>query len=137
MIVQAGLLRPAAATVALLLVAKHPHHLAARVAEGQYTDVHFGAHPANLYPQLTKVSLQLFAWPGFVAHRRLTALAQRFSPRLHRSLDGAQAHPDSLLFQQLLPHHLGVAVVLLELLLQPLPVAIELASAVRCAVRLP
>ena len=109
--------------MALLLVAKHPHHLPARVAEGQYTDVHFGAHPANLYPQLTKVSLQLFAWPGFVVHRCLTALAQRFWPRLHLSLDGAQTHPDSLLFQQFL--------------LQPLAMLIKSPWTVEGAVRLP
>ena len=123
--------------VALALLPEHPHHLPARVAQGQHAEVHFGAHPADQHPQLTKVGLQLLAWPGLVANRGLTALAQRLSPGLHGPLDGAQAHHDALVFEQLLPHHLGVAVVLLKLLLQPLAVFIQLATAAAAVVGLP
>jgi len=52
-------------------------------------------------------------------------------------LDRPLTHQDPLLFQQLLPQDLGVAVVLLELLQQPFPMAVELAGAIGCAVRLP
>ena len=123
--------------VALLLLPIHPDHLPPRVSERQYAEVHFGPHPADRHPQLTEVSLQLLSGPRFVAHRRLSALPQRLPPGLHRPLHRPLTHTDPLLFQQLLPQHLGVAVVLLELLLQPLPVAIELAGAIGCAVRLP
>lgn len=64
-------------------------------------------------------------------------LGQRLTPGPHRTLLPAQSHRDALLLHQLLPHHLAVAVVLLELLLQPLPVPIDLARAVGSAVRLP
>ena len=99
--------------------------------------MHFGLHPADRHPQLTKVRLQLLAGPRLIAHRRLGTLPQRLPPGLHRPLHRPLAHPDPLLFQQLLPQHLSVAVVLLELLLQPLQVAVELAGAIGRAVRLP
>ena len=99
--------------------------------------MHLGPHSTDRHPKLTEVSLQLLSGPGLVAHRRLRALPQRLPPGLHRTFHRPLAHTDPLLFQQLLPHHLGVAVVLLKLLLQPLPVAIELAGAIGRAVRLP
>ena len=99
--------------------------------------MHLGPHPTDRHPQLTKVGLQLLSGPRLVAHGRLSALPQRLPPGLHRTLHRPLAHTDPLLFQQLLPQHLGVAVVLLELLLQPLAVAVELAGAMVRAVRLP
>ena len=62
----------------------HPHHQPPRVAQGQDAEVHLGPHPADQHPQLTKVGLQLLAWPSLVANRGLTALAQRLPPVLLR-----------------------------------------------------
>jgi hypothetical protein len=47
--------------VALPLLAEHPHHLAARLAQGQHAQVHLGPHPADRHPQLTEIGLQLLA----------------------------------------------------------------------------
>jgi hypothetical protein len=99
--------------------------------------VDLGPHPADRHPQLPEIRLQLLSRWRLVAHRRLTALPQRLAPGLHRPFHRPQAHPDPLLFHQLLPHHLGIAVVLLELLLQPLPVPIQLPGAIGAAIRLP
>ena len=115
--------------MALLLLPVHPDQLPPGVPQGQHAEIHLGPHSTDRHPQLTEVSLQLLSGPRLVAHRRLGALPQRLPPGLHYTLHRPLAHPDPLLFQQLLPQHLDVAVVLLELLLQPLPVAIELAGA--------
>jgi len=94
-------------------------------------------HPADRHPKLAEISLQLLTRRGLVADGGLTALPQRLPPSLYPTLHSAQAHLDALLFPQLLPHHLSVAVVLLKLLLQPVPVTIQLAGAVGAAVGLP
>ena len=73
--------------------------------------------PPHQYPRLSKFALQLPAWAGLVANGGLTALVHRLPPDPHCPLDGAQAHLDALVLEQLLADHLGIAVVLFELLL--------------------
>lgn len=65
------------------------------------------------------------------------ALAQRFPPALHRTLHGPETEPDALLLEQFLADHLGFAVMLLELLLQPLALFVQLTAAAGAVVGLP
>ena len=92
--------------------------------------------PHRMAPQLTKIGLQLLPWPGLKPHRRFPALSQRLPPALNRLLHCPLADANAFLILQLLPHHLGVAVVLPELLPQPLVASIQLAGSVHRCVRL-
>lgn len=70
-------------------------------------------------------------------HRRLRLGRQQPPVRRDGPLDRAQAHVDPLLPHQVLAHHLGIAAVLEEALLQPRLLILELAAAGPSAVRHP
>jgi hypothetical protein len=56
---------------------------------------------------------------------------------MHRSLHGPETEPYALLLEQFLADHLGVAVMLIELLLQPLAVFVQLTAEAGAFVGLP
>ena len=70
----------------------------------------------------------------FEPHRRLRLGRQQPPERRDRALDRAQAHVDRQLPQQVLAHHLRIAAVPKEALLQPGLLSLELAAADRPAV---
>ena len=123
--------------VVLLLAAECPHQQPARVTQGQHRQVHPHPLAADAHQALAKVCLQLTARRGLKPHRRQGRVAQLPTPRLHGTLHCAQAHLDSLLAGQLLPHHIGIAAVGQKPLPQPVPLTVENRVAAGLPVGLP
>ena len=121
----------------LPLVPERRHIAPPRVAQRRHEQEY--AHPlvANRYPPLAEINLELASRRCLEPHRRLRLGRQQPPERRHRPLDRAQAHVDALLPDQVLAHHLGIAAVLEEALLQPRLLILELAAARLSAVRHP
>lgn len=123
--------------VVLLLAAERPDQQSPGVSQGEHRQVHPHPFPTYTDHALAKVRLQLPARRRLKPHRRQCRVAQLTPPWLNRTLHRAQAHLDSLLAGQLLPHHIGVAAMGPKPLPQPLSVAIENRGSTRLAIGLP
>ncbi len=103
----------------LPLAGKRPHVDSPRVAERRHEERHQPQRAVDLDPPLTEIDLQLLARPGLEAHRRPRLGAQRLAQVNNRPLHRAQAHNDALLAGKLLAHHVGVATMTAEALIEP------------------
>jgi hypothetical protein len=108
-----------------------------RVAERRHKQVHLDPLAGDRHCDLAEVDLQLLARRGLVAHGGDFGCPQFTTKRRDRALDRTQTNRDSMLPLQILAHHIGVAAMLLQPLVQPRVESLQRASTHRPLVRNP
>ena len=106
-------------------------------SERRHEQVRAHRLPGDRHAPLAEVDLQLPPRRCLEAHRRLRLRRQQPPVRRDRTLHGPQAGVDRQLALEILAHHLGVAAVPVEALLEPCLQTGELRGPPRTAVRHP
>ena len=115
----------------LALVAEGAHEQPPRVAERGDEQEHPSGLALDGHPQLAEVHLQLVPGRRLEPHRRPRRGRQLPPQRRHRALDRPQADAQAMLPLEVLPHHVGVALVAPEPLREPALQPIQRRGALR------